>query len=50
MHEIEKLILQEGKYYLITQDLMDKMNTYKKVITGLEEEINKSPMYGLKVH
>jgi hypothetical protein len=50
MHEIEKLILQEGKYYLITQELMDKLNNYKKIITGIEEEINSSPKYSLRIH
>ena len=50
MHEIEKLILQEGRYYLITQDLMDKLNNYKKIITGIEDEINASPKYSLRIH
>ena len=50
MHEIEKLILQEGRYYLITQELMDKLNNYKKIITGIEDEINNSPKYSLRIH
>ena len=50
MREIEKLVMLEGKYYLIGQDLLDKLNNYKKIITGIEEEVNKSPRYSLRVH
>jgi len=50
MHELEKLLSQGGKQYLITQELIEKLGNYKKVLVELEEQFHNNSNLSLKVH
>jgi hypothetical protein len=50
MFELDKLLLENGSHYLVTSDLVDKLNKHKKVLVELEEQFNNNTRYSLKVH
>jgi hypothetical protein len=50
MFELDKLLLEDGSHYLVTADLVDKLNKHKKVLVELEEQFNNNTRYSLKVH
>ena len=50
MFELDKLLLENGSHYLVTADLVDRLNKHKKVLVELEEQFNSNTKYSLKVH
>lgn len=50
MFELDKLLLQNGSHYLVTADLVEKLNEHKKILVELEEQFNSNTRYSLKVH
>lgn len=50
MFELEKLLLQSGKQYYITQELIEKLGNYKKILVELEDQFHKNSSFSLKVH
>jgi hypothetical protein len=50
MFELDKLLLENGSHYLVTEDLIDKLNKHKKILIELEDRFNSNTRYSLKVH
>lgn len=48
--EIEKILADEGKYYLISSELMEKLNSIKSNISRIETNFHTNSIYSLKVH
>jgi len=50
MLELEKLMIDGASYYLVTADLVEKLNKHKKILVELEEHLHINSKYSLKVH
>jgi hypothetical protein len=50
MLELEKLMIDGAAYYLVTADLVEKLNKHKKILVELEENLHVNSKYSLKVH
>jgi len=50
MFELDKLLIENGSHYLVTADLVEKLNKHKKILVELEEQFNSNTRYSLKVH
>lgn len=50
MLELEKLFMIGGNSYLVSKELIEKLNDYKKLIVSLEDKVHEYPKYSLKAH
>lgn len=48
--ELDKLLSENKTYFLVSAEFVQKLNNYKKILVNLEETINSSNIFSLKVH
>jgi hypothetical protein len=48
--ELEKLLLIDGEFFLVSSDLMDRINEYKKKAYHSENLFTKNSVISLSVH
>ena len=50
MNELDKLLIENGNYYLVTAELVEKLNKHQKNLNDLEDHFHANSKYSLKVH
>lgn len=48
--EIISILSENGKSFLVSEQQIEKFGNYKKILNSIEETINDSQMFSLKVH
>ena len=48
--EISNILSEDKSFFLVSGQFIDKLNGYKTIITSIEEAVNSSNVFSLKVH
>lgn len=48
--ELSKILSEDKSFFLVTAEFVEKLNNYKTILVSIEEAINGSNVFSLKVH
>ena len=48
--ELSNLLSEDKSFFLVSEQFVEKLNNYKKILTSIEEAVNSSNVFSLKVH
>lgn len=48
--ELSNLLSENKSFFLVSEDFVKKLNNYKTTLVSIEEAINSSNVFSLKVH
>ena len=48
--ELSKILSEDKSFFLVTAEFVEKLNNYKTILNSIEDAINSSNVFSLKVH